>query len=1186
MEISNPSYSYKETRLDLDPTVQGSTVVIRLPSHGTTTTRSGQKRPHVADIPLAEDENAFKQRHLATASSIYHRKHHKSPRSFLWRVLEDGKVLSIRAVDVSRQGSAADANLTLRLICPSPIKPGCIAFSDSKDHDVLSVFILTEAKHLFTLSLRPEFFRKSTSTEDNVLDWCKSYVPSSFGFKHAHRLVALGPNELLASVADGGLVKFDRHSGADGLVWQETHYNEGGWRHTVRSVVHFQGSNAIRYGDHTLELSTAVSIASPVTNMDEMPYVFTVSLDHKIRVWNLKTRRIAYMSDILDQDLDPQEQAKRVIDPSQSQLVKVIENNEESVLCVTFSPLGSGRFKFWSVSPTQDGSVTFTDVFPGNDLEPQAPSSEIWTLADFAVVVDKSQINSFGLWVLWKNNVTYRLHKLNFQSGSTAAVGNAWKGSWMGMATETLRDTLLPTVLPGDSADGTDKWLKFILSPGRFTDATIETGLAIYGRGLGGSKESSRRTGSLPDRMCTVIASTTSLSRASDGNMDFEQFRSGTDAQWRRFYRLLLELDKQRGEAMSLVIDDQGEMPWVILADGITAIRTCSNLEQIWHNNGMVPSGTEHVARPLFAAAAFRDSLSDQFIHSCRARLTEEVFQEASLTDPTRMRAFYEDCNFSTQIGDEEYTQLVSGLGGGFKDVTPQVYEAMLDLMATSNHSAKGDPVLPLAEFGKKLVVKGVQEIVELHRNICLDQFILLILIEAEINHSEEGIQFETAAVFRQLMLMLQRLELIEWLVSTQICQEIKSRGERSNSITELTSSINKKPALIMETITILEGVMRHLFGLDSRNGQTMSLMITDVVVQICAPNSVYEAPPAVIQCFLLKENRPDLALEFARFTGPDAFSTYIQGRACLAANDALTASTYFKRAAFGMAHPSKHAEHRSAGYLDDVERGLLNSGLPEYYSHIVALYDNEKMYSFVIDFARLSLQFITPKTTDARHPQIRSEMHSRLFNAAVQTSRYELAHSILTLFTNTALQNSSLRTLVTKMCESSNAVQLVELPFIGLQDKVDEILSQKCQAIVDVNVGVPYHKILYAWRIKRSDFRGAAAISLERLQRLQQSGDGGRIIGDDGLETPITKQYIALINALSCVNPKQAWILSDETTRKGSGAGLMSKNAQPKRMVVTLDDVRRNYQAELDRIAAIQNDQFAFVGGDEMDVL
>jgi nuclear pore complex protein Nup160 len=212
----------------------------------------------------------------------------------------------------------------------------------------------------------------------------------------------------------------------------------------------------------------------------------------------------------------------------------------------------------------------------------------------------------------------------------------------------------------------------------------------------------------------------------------------------------------------------------------------------------------------------------------------------------------------------------------------------------------------------------------------------------------------------------------------------------------------------------------------------------------------------------------------------------------------------------------------------------------------------------------------------------LRTEMHSRLFNAALQTARFDLAHSILALFTDNALQQSSVRTLVTRMCESSYASQLTELPFIGLQDTVDEILAQKCQSIVDVTIGVPYHKILYSWRIKRSDFRGAAAISLERLQRLQQSGDGDTIIGEDGLETPVTKQYIALINALSCVEPKQAWILSEELPKKGS----TGKNNQPKRKVVTLDDLRKAYQEELDRIAAIQNNQFAFAGGDEMDIL
>lgn len=208
------------------------------------------------------------------------------------------------------------------------------------------------------------------------------------------------------------------------------------------------------------------------------------------------------------------------------------------------------------------------------------------------------------------------------------------------------------------------------------------------------------------------------------------------------------------------------------------------------------------------------------------------------------------------------------------------------------------------------------------------------------------------------------------------------------------------------------------------------------------------------------------------------------------------------------------------------------------------------------------------------------------MFNASLQTSRYDVAYSTLVLFTDHALQHSSLRTLVIRMCESSCAAQLVELPFLGLQDLVDEILAQKCQGVVDVNTGVPYHKILYAWRVQRNNFRGAAAVSFERLEKLQQYTDVDKV-NDRGeeLETPVTKQYLALINALSCVDSKQAWILSEGLPNKPA-TGQKSSSVIPKRKVVTLENVRKGYQEELDRIAAIENNQFAFTGGDEMDVL
>ena len=134
-------------------------------------------------------------------------------------MLENGKVLSIQPVDVSKPNKKApDANLTLRLTFPSPIAPSCIAFSDPAGHDFLSVHVLTQSNHLYTLNLRPDLFRKTSSTDGTTGDWCKSYLSSAFSFKHPHRLVALNAEELLVSLIDGGLLRLSRKAGGDGMA--------------------------------------------------------------------------------------------------------------------------------------------------------------------------------------------------------------------------------------------------------------------------------------------------------------------------------------------------------------------------------------------------------------------------------------------------------------------------------------------------------------------------------------------------------------------------------------------------------------------------------------------------------------------------------------------------------------------------------------------------------------------------------------------------------------------------------------------------------------------------------------------------------------------------------------------------------------------------------------------------------
>ena len=687
-----------------------------------------------------------------------------------------------------------------------------------------------------------------------------------------------------------------------GSDWRESSFNESSFTQHFKSMISFQRNYSVKYGNDSLALPTATSIAS--TNIDGVSYTFTVSLDHKLRVWNAQEGRIAYSGDLLNQESRSSEAAKPVIDPSYSQLVKVYDDDKENILCITFSPLSTGEFKFWSANSGMDGLPQILDLFEDVNLKPQTPTSDSWTLADFVVVSDRSNLRSYTLWVLWKNNISFRVQRLHFKSGTAGRVRKAWANDWEAIAVETIRDTTLPAILSDDHADGTDKWSKFILTPGRFTTATIETGLAIYERGLGASKNAVNRSVSLEDRMCSTIASTASLARTSDGHMDFEQFRTATDAQWRRFFRLLRELDRQRGEAFSLVIDPHGGLPCVVLADGLAAIRDCSGLERLWHNQQTVSPATEFVGALLTAAAALRDTFSDQMIHKCSTMLLGDLFEEPSLTPTARMRSFYDKCDFANQIGDEEYAQLQNNLGGSFKDVTPQIYDALFELMIASPRLAKRPEPIRNTAFGNKLILKGIQETVELHRNVCLDQLFLLILIECEINYGEEGTEFETADVFGKLMLLLKRLELISWLASTQIT--LPSPKERSALVSDKGESLTKKSAPSVETVTVFEGQLKHLLGLDPRQNESKSRELTEFIIQMCAPASVYELGPSLIQCYLLKEGRPDLALDFSPFTQPHPFDIYVQGRAYLACNDALAASKLFNKAAFGIGthHP------------------------------------------------------------------------------------------------------------------------------------------------------------------------------------------------------------------------------------------------------------------------------------------
>lgn len=210
---------FKETRVDLEPRSPDSTVYVPIAAHGQLhrTSRTAQQKNTAGQHALAEDEDAFSRLHLATSGSVYFRRNQSHPRSFLWRVLEDSKVLELRAIDLTKgEHDRDEAGLTLRLAFAHPIRNGGVALSDTEEHDFLCVFVLTKRNELYTHTLRPDAFCRAAATEGNTQEWSKTFVPASFSISKPHSLLAVSPYELWASLQDGRLLRLTRGVGDDG----------------------------------------------------------------------------------------------------------------------------------------------------------------------------------------------------------------------------------------------------------------------------------------------------------------------------------------------------------------------------------------------------------------------------------------------------------------------------------------------------------------------------------------------------------------------------------------------------------------------------------------------------------------------------------------------------------------------------------------------------------------------------------------------------------------------------------------------------------------------------------------------------------------------------------------------------------------------------------------------------------
>lgn len=709
-----------------------------------------------------------------------------------------------------------------------------------------------------------------------------------------------------------------------GSIWRETTYTDGAWGSSLRGLIRWQGHNTIRYEGQSLEQTAGISIACSPDNR----HILTVSLNHTFKAWNLQTGKVDFAKDLLDKDRQPQEVSQVLINPSNSELIQTFNaertRDADKYYVVTFSPHDAGEFKFWAASDAGNSQLAIEDIFPDVQLRPPDPdpsSGAIWTMAGFKV---KGAEEGLGmeLWVLMRQNHAFRVYTLTFD---LLDLPSAWEDRWVTTSGETLHDMPEPRSSDFDPLDATDAWLNFIFYPGKYTEAVLETSLSIYQRALGPKvgDPASKAKKSLRERVCAAVGSTPSLEQASDGTCDYEKYRKNTGAQWSRFWLLARDIDKQRWEAMSLSYDALAGNPWLVTTDGCSVIRECSDTEIIAQNDRptldvhahLIEGGLQdrHLGRQydkdpgnvsglIGAAASFRKRFSGSLLHSCNVILESELWQDPSYSIPVRIQSFYDRCNFVGQIGDDDYSSLLSSLDsiGGFQAIDKYLFDAVIETLPLMFSKDQSD--LVSTQFGLRVLVKGAQEVIELGAQILFDLLTLVVFLEMEAyREGEQMDDFDGAKIYSDLVSLLKEYEMMRWLARTS---RFEVTRETEEDVGAMTSKLATSPST---TEKRLSTILENLFAGDPRplptsihpQSATLTYNIRQVASWITRAGVPFENALVYIQCNLLVNENVDLAFQFLRYQPTTAWSTYIKGRLYLCRADFATAATHFKKAAF-----------------------------------------------------------------------------------------------------------------------------------------------------------------------------------------------------------------------------------------------------------------------------------------------
>jgi nuclear pore complex protein Nup160 len=335
----------------------------------------------------------------------------------------------------------------------------------------------------------------------------------------------------------------------------------------------------------------------------------------------------------------------------------------------------------------------------------------------------------------------------------------------------------------------------------------------------------------------------------------------------------------------------------------------------------------------------------------------------------------------------------------------------------------------------------------------------------------------------------------------------------------------------------------------------------------------------------VVNSGHPSAAAEFVTLFPRTPASHYILARTELLFNEFESAVIAFEKVVPAFYRLKEEVSEYGSGLMDLVSPSIKRArttteALFCYYRRVVSLYQNRPSPS------HFHIAHFAKKAIDAA--ALLSDCNTRALQEArfislLALEWYEDAYTHLIAIPYSEEQKRLLPDFISRMCEQGQVDGLLSLNFASLQVDVVNTLSFKARNSKSLEEIDFYFDLLYAFYVKRGDFKNAGATMWQMGTLLRQMAQGTRGLESNEeevrqLSIMEARCYLACINVLSQLDVRDAWFAHD-TGGAEEEEGMDSKltryvpkssffgKARDSLRIVNLGDIQRRYQVRLSQL-------------------